>query len=191
VKGEINGFAFRTSLFPDGRGGHRLVVNKQMQRGANVATGVAARFRLEPDLARRNVSIPTELLRELSQERALRRWFEALSLSARNEICKPIAAQKNQAVRQRRAERAAEHMYSTMEAERELPPAVQSALEENSLAHEGWIAMTPLRRRQHLYGIFYCRGVEARARRIAKAVNDAAAFAEKRRNKKLPKAAGG
>ena len=49
VKGEINGFAFRTSLFPDGRGGHRLLVNKQMQRGAGTAPGMVAKFRLEPD----------------------------------------------------------------------------------------------------------------------------------------------
>src|SRR5262249_54808556 len=33
VKGEINGFAFRTSLFPDGDGGHYMCVNKTMQTG--------------------------------------------------------------------------------------------------------------------------------------------------------------
>lgn len=32
VRGEINGFAFRTSLFPDPRGaGHIVLVNKKMQ----------------------------------------------------------------------------------------------------------------------------------------------------------------
>ena len=34
VKGEINGFAFRTSLFPTGEGRHILLVNKRMQKGA-------------------------------------------------------------------------------------------------------------------------------------------------------------
>ena len=35
VRGEIEGFAFRTSLFPDPRGkGHVLLVNKKMQAGA-------------------------------------------------------------------------------------------------------------------------------------------------------------
>ena len=33
IKGEINGFAFRTSLFPTGKGGHYLLVNKRMQAG--------------------------------------------------------------------------------------------------------------------------------------------------------------
>ena len=181
VKGEINGFAFRTSLFPDGRGGHRLLVNKQMQRGANVAPGVAAKFRLEPDGARRTVAIPAELLREFSGERSLRRWFDRLSPSARNEICKPIAEAKNSAVRLRRAERVAEHLFATMEAEREIPPALLFALEENSLAHAGWNSMSALRRRQQLYAIFYYRGPEARARRIAKVVEDAAAFAAKKK----------
>jgi len=35
VKGQINGFAFRTSLFPTGKGYHYLLVNKRMQAGAH------------------------------------------------------------------------------------------------------------------------------------------------------------
>src|SRR5882672_3597463 len=68
VKGEINGFAFRTSLFPDGKGGHRLLVNKLMQRGAKAAPGMAARFRLEPDSEIRVVTVPEELERAMSED---------------------------------------------------------------------------------------------------------------------------
>lgn len=40
VKGEIEGFAFRTSLFPDPRGeGCVLLVNKKMQVGAEARVG--------------------------------------------------------------------------------------------------------------------------------------------------------
>jgi hypothetical protein len=35
VKGEINGFAFRTSLFPRRDGSHFLLINKRMQKGAH------------------------------------------------------------------------------------------------------------------------------------------------------------
>ena len=42
VKGSINGFAFRTSLFPDGKGSHVLVVNKQMQKGSGTCPGSSA-----------------------------------------------------------------------------------------------------------------------------------------------------
>src|SRR5258708_27015758 len=67
VKGEINGFAFRTSLFPTRDGRHFLLINKRMQKGAQAYVGTAARFRLEPDTEERTVRIPVELKRVLSQ----------------------------------------------------------------------------------------------------------------------------
>ncbi len=179
VKGEINGSAFRTSLFPDGKGGHRLLVNKVMQRGAKAAPGMAARFRLELDVGARAIKIPVEFQRALSQERSLQRWFDGLTHSTRHEICRGIAQSKNPEVRSRRAERMAECLLATMEAERELPPAFQLALAENSRALEGWRRMSRLHRRGHLFGIYYCQGVEARARRMTKAVEDAIQFVEK------------
>jgi uncharacterized protein YdeI (YjbR/CyaY-like superfamily) len=183
VKGEINGFAFRTSLFPDGKGGHRLLVNKLMQRGAKTTTGMTARFRLEPDSEVRVVTVPEEFHRALSEDRSLRRWFDGLNHSARNEICRGIAQAKSPAVRLRRAERMAECLLATMEAERELPPAFQIALAQNSLASKGWQLMSPARRRGHLFGIFYYQSQGARARRMAKAVEDAVLFAQKKKNR--------
>jgi hypothetical protein len=181
VKGEINGFAFRTSLFPDGKGGHKLLVNKLMQRGAKAAPGMSARFRLEPDSAVRVVNVPAELHRALSQERSLRRWFDGLNHSLRNEFCKQIAMVKSPAARLRRVERLAECLLAAMEAERELPPALQIALEQNSLALEGWQSMSTKRRRGHLLGIHYYQSPGARARRMARAVEDAVQFAQKRK----------
>jgi hypothetical protein len=58
VKGEINGFAFRTSLFPTGQGGHTLLINKRMQAGAKAGVGSVAQFRLEPDTEKRVVTVP-------------------------------------------------------------------------------------------------------------------------------------
>src|ERR1051326_587062 len=49
ARGEINGFPFRTSLFPTGAGEHILLVNKRMQTGAKAGIGTLAQFRLEPD----------------------------------------------------------------------------------------------------------------------------------------------
>ena len=43
VRGEIEGFAFRTSLFPDPRGsGQVLLVNKKMQSAAKTGVGAVA-----------------------------------------------------------------------------------------------------------------------------------------------------
>jgi uncharacterized protein YdeI (YjbR/CyaY-like superfamily) len=184
VRGDINGFAFRTSLFPDGNGGHRLLVNKQMQRGAKAAPGMSARFRLEPDNAPRVITVPLELHRMLSEERSLRKWFNALNYSLRNELCKRIAQASDPAVRLRRAELLAECLLSAMEAERELPPAIQIALAQNSRAHEGWQLMSPARRRGHLLGVFYYQSASSRERRMAKAMEDAVQFAQKKKDRK-------
>ena len=72
VRGEIEGFAFRTSLFPFSSGeGHFLLVNKKMQTGAKAAVGSKVRIRLEPDLEERAVVIPPELARALKGDRRL------------------------------------------------------------------------------------------------------------------------
>src|ERR1700679_208778 len=72
VKGEINGFAFRTSLFPTREGRHILLVNKRMQKGAGAFEGNTARFQMEIDGEERTVTIPRELNGILSQDRSLR-----------------------------------------------------------------------------------------------------------------------
>ena len=59
VRGEIEGFAFRTSLFPDPRGkGQILLVNKQMQAGARARVGSKVRICMEPDLEERPTPMP-------------------------------------------------------------------------------------------------------------------------------------
>ena len=185
VKGEINGFAFRTSLFPTGSGGHMMLVNKRMQRGAKTGIGMAAQFRLEPDTEKRIVTTPAELGRALAEERSLLRWFDTLNYSTQNEICKWIAQAKSAEARTRRAGQIAERLLSTMEAERELPPIVQIAFARNPQAREGWERMSASHRRRHLLGIFYYRTPDARARRVAGMVEEAAAFAERGAGKRI------
>src|SRR6266436_924455 len=63
VKGEINGFSFRTSLFPTREGWHFLLVNKGMQKGARAVEGSVARFQMELDREERTVTIPDVFLR--------------------------------------------------------------------------------------------------------------------------------
>jgi uncharacterized protein YdeI (YjbR/CyaY-like superfamily) len=178
VRGEINGHEFRTSLFPDGKGGHYLVVNKQMQRGGSVRPGERARFVLAPDTAERTVSVPAELSRVLKQSKSLQRFYDGLSNSARSDIAHSIGNAKHAETRKRRAEQMAERLMETMEAERELPPLIQLALAQNASARAGWERMPPGHRRAHLLGIFYYRNPESRTRRIAKAMQDMMRYAE-------------
>ena len=183
VKGEINSFAFRTSLFPRRGGGHMMLVNKRMQRGAGAGPGAVALFRLEPDTEERIITVPVELKRALAEDRSLRRWFDKLNYSMRKYITDWIAQVKSAEARTRRAEQIAERLLATMEAERELPPILQIAFARNPQAREGWERMSPARRRGHLLGIFYYRSPEARGRRVDKALQDAMEFAEKTASK--------
>lgn len=179
VKGTINGFPFRTSLFGSVQGGHVLLVNKQMQKGGAVRLGGMAEVVLEPDLDERVASVPPELEKLLKQDRALKKWFGELSYSARKYMKDAIRAVKTPQARVRRAEQAAERMMLAMEGERELPPILQAAFHRQPRAAEGWKAMTPIQRRSHLLGIFYYQGPEARQKRADKAVADALKAAEK------------
>jgi len=182
VKGEINGFAFRTSLFPTGKGYHYLLVNKRMQAGAGARPGMVARFHLQPDTEKRVAIVPRELQRILNEERSFRRWFEQLNHSTRKWITDWVMQVKSPEARGRRAEQVAEQLLATMEAERELPPILKLAFARDPRAYTGWQRMSPSHRRGHLLAIFHYRSPDARDRRIAKLLEDALTFAERKTN---------
>jgi len=54
----------------------------------------------------------------------------------------------------------AERMLAVMDAEHGLPPVLQLAFAREPRALEGWNGMSPLQRRNHLFGIFYYRTPE-------------------------------
>jgi len=172
IRGEINGFAFSSTLFPAGDGTHFLIVNKKLLAGGKTAPGLKAKFRLQPDATPRPAPPPAkELLRELGQSKRLLKFFESLNPSRRNEIAKWLALCKTSEARTRRARQIAERLMETMEAERELPPILQLALRQNPKAAEQWERMSQSHRRAHLFRIFYYREPEARTRQVAKAID--------------------
>jgi uncharacterized protein YdeI (YjbR/CyaY-like superfamily) len=180
VRGEIEGFAFRTSLFADPRGkGHILLVNKKMQAGAKAAVGERVRIRLEPDLEERAVETPPELAKALKGDRRLPKWFAKLSDSMRREIGKWVDEPKGAETRRKRAEGMAERLLLTLEGEIEPPPILQAAFQRQPLARKGWEAMTPVQRRNHLLSIFYYQNADARERRVAKAMEEALRVAKR------------
>jgi uncharacterized protein YdeI (YjbR/CyaY-like superfamily) len=179
VKGEINGFEFRSSLFPTGQGTHYMIVNKKMQAGGKTAPGARARFRMEPDTAKREMTVPKEWQAMLAQSKALQKFHASLNSSTRTWIARWIQEAKQSATRTRRSEQMAERLMETMEAERDLPPLIRQALARNPKAHAGWQRMPVSHRRSHLLGIFGYRNPESRARRIEKAVKEMVAYAKK------------
>jgi uncharacterized protein YdeI (YjbR/CyaY-like superfamily) len=174
VRGQIEGFPFRTSLFPDPRGkGQILLVNKKMQAGAKARAGDRVRIELEPDLEERPAFIPAELEKALKGDRRLRKWFDGISPSMRREIGKWVDEAKGAETRFKRAEKMAERLFQAMAGEEEPPPVLRAAFLRQPRAQAGWNMLTPTQRRNHLLGIFYYETVEAREHRAAKAVEEA------------------
>ncbi len=173
VRGTVNGFSFRTSLFPDARGGFHLLVNRKMQAGAGVVLGDAAEFRLQPDLDPREAELPDELAALLDDEPGLREWFDELTEYMRREIGKWVMGPKSEATRMRRTEQMAERLLATMESERELPPVIEAAFCEHPRARAGWARMTATQRRGELLAVFYYQTPEARQKRVEKLVEAA------------------
>jgi uncharacterized protein YdeI (YjbR/CyaY-like superfamily) len=179
VKGEVNGFPFQSSLFPDGKGSHFLMVNKKMQAEAKATPGMKARFRMEPDTGTREVKPPRELIEVLAESKRLKKFYESFSYSNRHWIARWVSEAKHSETRRRRAEQMAERLMLTMEAEKELPPVLRVALAGNPRAREGWDRMPSGQRRSHLMGIFYYRNPESQARRVSKALEAMVEYADK------------
>jgi len=179
VKGQINNFAFRSTLFPTGDGRHYMIVNKQMQKGAGVRPGMEARFQMEPDPEERPIPVSTELEKALKESRRLQKFYQSLTPSMRTDIARFIAGAKQQETRVRRAEQTAVRLMETMEAEIDLPPLIRQALARNPQAAEGWRRMPRSHRRRHLLGIFYYSNLESRMRRIEKAILEMVEYAER------------
>jgi len=173
VRGEVNGFAFRTSLFPVTGGGYFLLVNKVVQRDAGIALGDMAEFRLEPDMEAREAELPDELAVLLDEEPGLREWYDELTEYTRREIGKWIAGVKTDEARMRRAEQMAERLLATMEGEKELPPVIAVAFRRRPKAKAGWEKMTAAQRRAGLMAVFYYQTPEAREKRVGKLCDEA------------------
>ena len=183
VRGEIEGFPFRSSLFGISHlegGGYFLLVNKKMQKAANAAVGSRVRIVMEPDMEERPALMPPELSATLKGDRQLRRWFDGLSEYMRRVICAMVSEPTSPATRQKRAEQWAERLMLTMEGEQEVPPILRAAFLKEPLAKKGWEAMTQTQRRGHLLGIFCYKEGEAREARAAKAVEEALRVAKKK-----------
>jgi uncharacterized protein YdeI (YjbR/CyaY-like superfamily) len=73
-----------------------------------------------------------------------------------------------------------------MDAERELPPAIQGVFAEDPQAMKGWKMMSPRQRRGNLMAIFYYRNPASRAKRIGKVMADAVKIADREKKSQRP-----
>lgn len=106
VKGTINGFPFRSSLFPMGDGQHFMMVNQQMWEGAKIKEGrvVEVALKLDPDI--RILEMPHDLKTALARNKTARHLFEKLAYSRKKEYIRWIEAAKRPETRVQRIRKA-------------------------------------------------------------------------------------
>lgn len=181
VKGTLNGFAFRSSVFPRKGGKHFLLTNKQMQKGACVIEiGDKIEVEIELDTIERTVEFPPLLKKELEDEPELIEYFTSFSYSMRKYFSDQITGAKSPAVRAQRARELAEVLLQMKDGEASPPPLLAAEFAHNPMALSGWELSSPTMKRGHLWGIHYYKPGEARERRIAKAIEAMVALAKKR-----------
>lgn len=106
VRGTINGFAFRSSIFPMGDGYHYMVVNKETRAGAKATGGETVSVRMERDDEPRTITPPPDFARALKANKAAQAMWEKLSYTHRKEHAKAIEDAKQPETRARRIEKA-------------------------------------------------------------------------------------
>jgi hypothetical protein len=102
VKGTVNGFPFRSSIFPNSEGSHFMMVNKAMREGAKVDTGDTVTVTMEPDARFRTITVPKDLKAALSRLPALDSLFSSLSYSHKREYVDWITDAKRAETREAR-----------------------------------------------------------------------------------------
>ena len=106
VRGTINGFAFRSSIFPTGDGRHYMVVNREVRAGAKVKGGDTVTVHMELDDELRTIEPPADLRRALKANKTARAAWEKLSYTHQKEYAAAVAEAKRPETRARRIEKA-------------------------------------------------------------------------------------
>jgi hypothetical protein len=106
VRVTLNGAPFRTSLFPDGAGGHTMMYNKEMQKASGAGPGDAVRVTLERDAVPRTVPMPPDLKQALSRNRRAQENYEKFPPGAKKMYVGWITGAKLAETRARRIEKA-------------------------------------------------------------------------------------
>jgi hypothetical protein len=106
VRGTMNGFAFRSSIFADGKGGHAMMVNKAMRAGAKTGQGDTVDVTMEVDDKPRVVGVPADLRAALRGDPKAGAVFKTLSPSCKKEYVEWIVGAKREETRRARVAKA-------------------------------------------------------------------------------------
>ncbi len=101
VCGTLDGFPFRSSIFPYG-GVHYLIVNQTVRAGAKVKAGDSVTIVMERDGKPRIVRPPADLARALKANPTAQAAWQRASYTRRKELADVITAAKKPETRARR-----------------------------------------------------------------------------------------
>lgn len=106
VRGTINGFPYRGSIFPMGGGHHYMIVNKNVRAGAKAKGGETISVIMERDNEPRIITPPPDFARALKANKEARAIWEKLSYTHQKEHALAIEEAKKPETRVRRIEKA-------------------------------------------------------------------------------------
>ncbi len=184
IKGTVNGYEFRSSLFPRKNGPYFILMNKNMQKEAGaISLGDKVQVEIELDTAERTVDIPPELKKILSKEKGMLGYYKGFSYSMRKYFSDHITQAKTEATRNKRVEELVIIFIQMRDGEISPPPILEAEFVHNPLARQGWEKMSASHKRSHLWGIFYYKQPDSRRRRLMKAVDAMVEYGKKKKKR--------
>ncbi|MDX6270307.1 MAG: hypothetical protein QOD28_1530 [Acidobacteriota bacterium] len=105
VRGTINGFPYRSSIFPMG-GCFMMAVNKDIRAGAQAKAGDQISVTMERDDEPRIITPPPDLARALRANKAAQATWDKLSYTHQKEHARAVEDAKRPETRMRRIEKA-------------------------------------------------------------------------------------
>jgi hypothetical protein len=112
IEGTMNAFPFRAALEPDGKGSHRLRVNKTMHHGAGAAATDTVTVEISRADQEPEIRVPTDLREALAAEPASQEGWEGITPLARRDWIFSITSAKQPETRRRRIEKACDMLAS-------------------------------------------------------------------------------
>lgn len=103
VVGSVNGIEWRGNLLPNGKGGHRMVLNGKFRKQARVGVGHTVVVSLQLDEESREIPLPEELAAALRENDLLDK-FNALAPGHRRYILLWLQSAKTRPTWERRVE---------------------------------------------------------------------------------------
>jgi len=105
VQGTVEGVPLRTTLVPRGGGCHRLAIHGEIRKKLRVDAGAVVEVALERDEEPREPAVPPALAMALRLAPRAQGEFRGVTTAQRREIVRYVTAAKQEAARERRAQK--------------------------------------------------------------------------------------